>query len=51
MHTCSEQEVYHEANGTIYGLPQKEGENLTIDGNTVDDGECIFENSFMFVLY
>ena len=35
---CSEEEVGHEANNPISDLLEKEGEFLTIHGNTVDEG-------------
>ena len=36
---CSEEEVGHEVNSPITYLPPKEGELLTIGGNTVYEGE------------
>ena len=40
---CYEEEVLHEVNYPIYGLARKESEFLTIDGNCVDEIECMFE--------
>ena len=37
-HVCSEEEIGHNVNGPNYGLPEKYGELLTIDGNPVCEG-------------
>ena len=48
---CSEEEVVHEVNSPIYDLPPQ-SELLTIDGNPVDEVECMFEKVIYFsVIY
>ena len=41
MQVCSEEELGDEVNDPIYDL-QKKGRLLTIDGNTADEGKCMF---------
>ena len=50
MYVCSEEEVDQKVSGTIY-YPQKQLELLTIYGNPVDEGECMFENGMYLSIF
>ena len=48
---CSEEEVDNNINKTIFDLSQKEGELLTIDVNSIDEEEFMFEQDMYFYVF